>query len=116
LSLEERSYSDLHTLSWFESFDTFAQGGDFATIYVRPTSSPLSRATTTEGEDGRFPDEVKWFMFSAMAWTKDSKDFLYQVHMTHLLTVQAIILIDENFCSAILLVICMSRDTVTEML
>jgi hypothetical protein len=80
--IEERSYSDLHTLnvtvtlSWF---DTFAQGGDFATSYVRPTSSSLSRATTTEGEDGRFPDEVKWFMFSAITWTKDSKDLLYQV-------------------------------------
>ena len=29
--------------------------------------------------DGRLPDEVKWFKFSNIPWTKDSKGFLYQV-------------------------------------
>jgi hypothetical protein len=77
--------------------DTFAQGGDFATIYVRPTTSPLSQATTAEGEDGRFPDEVKWFKFSAITWTKDSKGFLYQVYDAFSLPYQMVIFINEGF-------------------
>nr|QKM76213.1 prolyl oligopeptidase [Lepiota venenata] len=53
-------------------------GGDFSTIYIRPTSAPLSQATTIEDDKGRFQDEVKRFKFSSVTWTKDSKGFLYQ--------------------------------------
>jgi hypothetical protein len=60
-------------------FDALAQGSDFSTVYVRPTSSPLSQATRAKGEDGRLLDEVKWTKFSTITWTTDSKGFLYQV-------------------------------------
>ncbi|KDR68475.1 hypothetical protein GALMADRAFT_78538 [Galerina marginata CBS 339.88] len=53
-------------------------GGDYSTIYVRSTSSPLSQASVAQGVDGRLSDEVKWFKFSTIIWTKDSKGFLYQ--------------------------------------
>ncbi|KAF8622425.1 hypothetical protein AX15_007009 [Amanita polypyramis BW_CC] len=53
-------------------------GGDYSTIYVRPTSSPLTRASVAKGKDGRFEDEVKFFKFSVITWTRDSKGFIYQ--------------------------------------
>ncbi|KIM72272.1 hypothetical protein PILCRDRAFT_829866, partial [Piloderma croceum F 1598] len=51
-------------------------GSDFATVYVLPPSFPLSQAPRAEGEDDRFPDEVKWTKFSAITWSADSKGFL----------------------------------------
>ena len=66
-------------MSQLLGLDFFAQGGDYSTLYVRPTSAPLSQASVAEGEDGRLADEVKWTKFSSITWTKDSKGFLYQV-------------------------------------
>lgn len=52
-------------------------GSDYWTIYVRPTSSPLSQASAAQGRDDRLPDEVGWSKGSNITWTKDSKGFLY---------------------------------------
>ncbi|KIM76502.1 hypothetical protein PILCRDRAFT_12740 [Piloderma croceum F 1598] len=65
------------TLPYFSKEDN--EGSNFATVYVRPPNFPLSQATRAEGEDDRFPDEVKWTKFSAITWSADSKGFLYQV-------------------------------------
>ncbi|KAH9963773.1 prolyl oligopeptidase [Russula dissimulans] len=54
-------------------------GSDFSTLYVRSTTSPLSRARRDSGvKDERFPDEIKNVKFSTLAWTKVSKGFFYQ--------------------------------------
>jgi hypothetical protein len=62
------------------------QGSDFSTLYVRSTTSPLSRARRDSGvKDERFPDEIKNVKFSTLAWTKVSKGFFYQAWFTTIL-------------------------------
>ncbi|KZV73550.1 prolyl oligopeptidase [Peniophora sp. CONT] len=49
-------------------------GSDFTTIYVRPTSAPLTRAD----DGGALNDEIRFVKFSGIVWTKDGKGFFYQ--------------------------------------
>lgn len=51
------------------------QGSDEITLYIRPTSAPL----TQKDDTGRLPDEIKFVKFSDLSWAPDSEGFFYQV-------------------------------------
>lgn len=58
--------SRMHHLFWSYYFLSQGLGGDYSTIYVRPTSSFLSRASVIRGRDGLLSDEVKLLEFPSI--------------------------------------------------
>ncbi|KAF8529233.1 prolyl oligopeptidase [Hysterangium stoloniferum] len=75
----------IYTTAFSHSAEYFAyaislSGSDFSTIYVRPTSNPLAKATDNPLRDdpGRLPEVVRFVKFSSITWTHDNKGFFYQ--------------------------------------